>query len=353
MLELLRPRSAPSLARFAALTVPLILAACDRSPADPSGVFGLLAFSKQIDLPTTKTILAAGPTRVRIDVIPGTLTARKVVIKEGEQLTRPERIVSRVTGVAVAGTTAGDDTLLLELGKIRVVVTSTTVFRGEVEDEPVPPGTSESEFVARLQALLAAGRHPAVEARRKAPAQPQAPGDTSFVAQEVRLDDAADRPRIEMNVAAANLLMNSGTPPPDAWLEVLNRKIELRVSDGTTRIVQEGPRTTGEIHFAGVVKSVDPTAKTATLMDGTVLRIVAGTEFEVGEGPDGQAEDGPGDRDDGTLGSLPAVQTALAAGKTVVARGEALLETTSPRTLDVIEVGFQIQEMDASPMLGP
>jgi hypothetical protein len=342
MPELLCPRSALTLARLAGLTAPFILAACDQ-PADPAGSLDHVAFSRQITLPTAQGILAAGPTRVKIDVIPGGLTARRVVLKQDEQLSRPERIDSRVMKLAVA-TSGSADTLLLELGGIRVVVNSSTVFRGEDEDPATP--TEESEFVMRLQTLLAAGHHPFVEVRRPPPAAPQAPGDSSFVAQELRLDEAADRPSIEMNVAAANFIPNMGTPPPDAWLKVLSRKIELRVSDGTTRIEQQGPRTTGELRFDGRVKSVDLTANTATLTDGTLLRIVAGTEIEAGEGPDGREEDGPGARDDGTLGSIAAVQTALAAADTVVARGEGLLESMSPRTFDVIEVRFQIKEVD-------
>ncbi len=93
MLELLRPRSALALARLAALTAPLILAACDH-PADPAGSPDRIAFSKQIDLPTTQTILAAGPTRVKIDVIPGSLTAAPSISARASCST-----LARVTGV--------------------------------------------------------------------------------------------------------------------------------------------------------------------------------------------------------------------------------------------------------------
>src|SRR6266852_2151445 len=62
---------------------------------------------------------------------------------------------------------------------------------------------------------------------------------------------AANHPGIEMNVAAANLISNA-SPPPDAWLEVLDREIELRLSGGTTRISQETPRTEGELQFEGM-----------------------------------------------------------------------------------------------------
>jgi hypothetical protein len=228
---------------------------------------------------------------------------------------------------------------VLALGAMRVVFNSSTTFRGEHEfedgeaHESAAPLVSQAGFVPRLPALLAAGRHPSVEVDRQPLTMPQGPIDSTFFAAVVRLDEAADRPGIAMNVSAANFLANA-TPPPDAWLQVLNRKIELRVSDGTTRIEQRGPRTTGELHFEGMVSSVDATAGTATLADGTILRIVAGTEI------DGAVTD----PDDGSLASLAAVKAALMAGSSVIAKGDAVLETASPRTLDVIEVRFRLMD---------
>jgi len=156
----------------------------------------------------------------------------------------------------------------------------------------------------------------------------------SFTAAVVRLDDAADRPSIEMNVTSANVLSNS-SPPPDAWLQVLGQKIELRVSDGTTRIKQETPETHGELQFGGIVASVDVSGNKVTLADGTILRFVAGSEIEPAD-----------DQDDPTLAALADVQHALAAGDSVVARGEGLLETATPRTLEVISVRFRLKERD-------
>src|SRR6266566_4691560 len=198
----------------------------------------------------------------------------------------------------------------------------------------LPPPTSLAEFTMRVQHALAAGRHPAIEARRPAPGTPQAPGDGSFTAAVVRLDDAADRPSIEINVTSANVLANA-SPPPDAWLQVLGQKIELRVSDGTTRIKQETPETDGELRFGGIVASVDVSGNKVTLADGTILRFVAGSEIERGD-----------DQDDSTLATLADVQHALAAGDSVVARGEGLLETATPRTLDVISVRFRLKERE-------
>jgi hypothetical protein len=81
-----------------------------------------------------------------------------------------------------------------------------------------------------------------------------------------------------------------------------------------------------------LVKSVNPGDSTAVLDDGTVLHLVAGTEMEDADEHDGNAG----------LGSLADVQTALAAGQSVVARGEGLLTATNPRTLAVIEIHFRV-----------
>ena len=322
-----------------ALLATLALGGCDSQRT--AGPFANLspAFSKTITLTDFGTALGSGPQRVRVWLSPGTLIAKRVLVTGAEQMTRPERIDSRVN--AIVPTTAGD-TLVLALGDLKIFVNASTKFTGNHEDgdsdDPADsPPTSLADFTARIQAALAAGHHPALQARRPAPTSPQAPGDAAFVATVLRLDAAADHPKIEMNVAAANLIKNT-TPPPDAWLQVLGIKIELRTSDGTTKIREETPETEGEIAFGGMVKSVDVTAKTATLVDGTILHIVAGTQIE-----------GRDDPDDLTLASLADVQTALTAHDTVFAKGEGLLVTATPRTLDVIEVRFEAKEHETGP----
>ena len=313
----------------------LALFGCDiQRSAGPTGP-GLPQFSRSITLPGLDSLLGAGPARVTIWLMPGTLVARRVVVKQTEQLTRSERIDGRVTAIAASATS---DTLSLAIGNLKIVVNSDTKFTGQHEegddDDNHPPVTSLAEFTMRVQLALAAGRHPAIEARRAAPGTPQAPGDASFTAAVVRLDGAADRPSIEMNVTSANVLANA-SPPPDAWLQVLGQKIELRVSDGTTRIKQETPETDGELRFGGIVASVDVSGNKVTLADGTILRFVAGSEIE-------HANDG----DDSTFATLADVQHALAAGDSVVARGEGLLVTATPRTLDVISVRFRLKERE-------
>jgi uncharacterized protein DUF5666 len=170
-----------------------------------------------------------------------------------------------------------------------------------------------------------------VRATRPAPAQPQAPDDGKFLAATLQLDEGNNHPRIELNIAAANLTTNA-TPPPDAILKVLGVSLELRVSDGTTKLRVENQEAEGAEEFHGVVKSVDQTAKTVTLMDGTIIRIVAGTEFEAREG----------DVDD-HLTSLADVQAALTAGKTVEAEGRGVVDTTSPLMIDAIRIEFEVE----------
>src|SRR2546425_8991925 len=311
----------------------LVLFGCDVQRS--AGPNDLPQFSRSITLPGLDSLLGAGPARVKIWLMPGTLVAHRVVVEQAEQLTRSERIDGRVTAIAASATA---DTLSLAIGDLKIVVNSDTKFTGQHEegddDDNHPPPTSLAEFTMRVQHALAAGRHPAIEARRPAPGTPQTPGDAGFTAAVVRLDDAADRPSIEMNVTSANVLSNS-RPPPAAWLQVLGQKIELRVSDGTTRIKQETPETDGELRFGGIVASVDVSGNKVTLADGTILRFVAGSEIERGD-----------DQDDSTLATLADVQHALAPGDSVGARGEGLLETATPRTLDVISVRFRLKERE-------
>src|SRR3989442_8446409 len=331
-------RGAPMLNLKPARILPMMIGGLVRLGCDvqrSAGPNDLPQFSRSITLPGLDSLLGAGPARVKIWLMPGTLVAHRVVVEQAEQLTRSERIDGRVTAIAASATA---DTLSLAIGDLKIVVNSDTKFTGEHEegddDDDHPPPASLAEFTMRVQTALAAGRHPAIEARRPAPAAPQAPGDAKFTAAVVRLDDAADRPSLDFNVTNANVLSNS-SPPPDAWLQVLGLKIELRVSDSTTRIRHATPRTEGELQFGGIVASVDVGANTAKLADGTILHFVAGSEIE-------QAEDA----DDPTLSTLADVKSALPAGGSVVAPSSWRLATATPRTLDVIRVRFRLKERE-------
>ena len=325
-------RAAP-LALLAAAFTLLAVTACDNGTMtgtrQPGGPPGPTLFADQITVGGFSTILATGTSRVSIRVIPGTLDAKRVRVRQGDQTRAPERIVSEVASLDTGAT----NTLTLSLGGIQVTFDATTKFEGwrsDVDDDD-SAGMGEASFIGRLEAALAAGHHPTVVALRQAPSAPQGPNDSSFFAQALRLDDAADRPTIDINVTSANLTTNT-TPPPDAWLTVLGRQIALDVTGGNTRIDANNHHADGALHFEGRVMAVDTGAGTATLADSTVLKVVDGTEFER-----------PCDRDDGTpLNTLAAVAAALAAGDTVDAAGQGLKVSTD--TLDLIEVRFRIRD---------
>jgi uncharacterized protein DUF5666 len=316
----------PAIGGAAAVLLTLFLAGCDHTATSPRSSLPA-QFSTTISLPDFQSHLLSGTTRVEVHVIPGTLTARRVEIEEPEQLTRPEEIRGRVTAI-----TAGTDTatLTLELGGVQVAVNGSTRLLPDEEDAD-PAAMTLAGFVARIQADLAAGGSPAVRASRQPPAQPQAPGDGGFLAAELKLDEGNNHSFIKMNVTSAALVSNA-TPPPDAWLKLLGLTIELRISDGTTRLALENPDLEGVREFEGIVQSVDMTAQTVTLKDGTIIRIVAGTEIEAREG----------DEDD-HLTSLADVQAALTAGKTVKTEGKGLLDSATPLTIDAIRIEFEVE----------
>ena len=326
-----RPGSVIGAATTVFLT--LFATACDHSPSGPGS--NSIQFSRTVSLPDAQSLLQTGPTRVEVRVIPGTLVARRVELEESKEMSRPEQVRSRVTAVTSGTDTA---TFTLEVGGIQIAANgSTTIRHGDRDGDMAQSVVTLADFVALVQADIAAGHNPTLTASRQPPTAPQAAEDGSFLAADLKLDEGNNHSVIKLNIAAANLVTNA-TPPPDGFLKLLGVSLELRLADGTTKLKQENPELEGVREFEGTVQSVDQTANTVTLKDGTVIRIVAGTEFDGREG----------DGDDHVTG-LPAVQDALTAGKTVKAEGRGLVDTTNPLTLDAIRIEFEVEGEELPP----
>src|SRR5712691_869180 len=293
-MRLHRPSAVAGLAGVFAL----LIAGCDSPSTAPRG---LTQFSRTVSLPEVQSHLATATARVEIEIVPGSnpAVAREVKLKDPSELTHEEAVRGPIT--AIDGT-AGTLTLGIGAG-LTIHFGSGTRFRAEGDEADL----TQDAFVARVAATLAAGGHPAVKAERAAPAAPQAPDDPAFSAAELKLDDEADRPEIDINVTAANLMITSMSPP-DGFITVLNLKIGITAE---TELKAEAPERTDEVEFEGQVQSVDLGAQSFTLTSGTVVKIVAGTEIEAEH-----------EGDDEDLGTLAAVQAALAAGQTVEAEGE-------------------------------
>jgi hypothetical protein len=339
-----RSRSRLAVGSFTAVLL-TVLAGCDSGSTGPSA--SSIQFSRSISLPDAQSLLQTGPTRVEVQVIPGTLVARRVELEEPSDMSRPEQVRSRVTAV-----TAGTDmaTFTLELGGIQITANASTMLRsGDDEGGHEAVSASNSgegggggpmtlaDFVARVQADIAAGRNPTLVASRQPPASPQAPDDGSFLAAELKLNQGNSHSVVSLNIAAANLTTNA-TPPPDGFLKLLGVSLELRLSDGTTKLKHKNPELEGVREFEGIVKSVDEAAQTVTLTDGTIIRIVAGTEID---GDEGEHDD--------HLTSLADVQAALTAGKTVKTEGKGLMDSTNPLTLDAIRIEFETEGEEPPP----
>lgn len=300
--------------------------ACGDGATGPDGAGGA-TFSQTISLESFQGGVTEGTARVEIKLVPGTLVAREVEIKEPDEQGDREEIESLAVAVDAAL-----GTITLAISDFVVSFDGTTEFRSETGQ-----ALTRSEFIDRVETALASGEPPAIEAERPPPASPQDPLDPTFLASRIELDDEADEPEIELNVDADNL-RPSDAPPPDAWLQVLGLQIEIRASDGTTELEQETDRLEAEVEFEGMVSSVDEATSTVVLVDGTVLALVSDTEIER-------------DGDDDNLPDLSAVVRALDLGALVEADGEGLITSPNPLTVLVSEVEFEV-EHDADDVPG-
>jgi len=305
-----RARSAVPVTAVLALT----LAGCDADTVTDPQVLDQadqIEFMRDITIPEFEDALANGVARIEVKLLPGELVAREVGIQGDEDLDDEEEIESYITAVTSSSIT-------LRLGDLQVDFDDNTRFRGfDGED------MSMSDFVDLVQAELDGGRQPDVEAERNPPAEPQAPDDASFLADEIRLDRETSEAEIEINVDSDNFEANGS----DGLIKVLGLMIE--VQDGVTEIEHERDDL-DKGKFKGAVVSVDLDASSFTLDDGTVVRVVLGTRIK---------SSSFGNR---RLSSLKEVAAALDEGIPVHSKGKGVLEEVNPRTLVGIKVEFRV-----------
>lgn len=276
-----------------ALAIAPAIAACSDSTG-PSGPVGQALTLDQLD-----SVFTSGPTRIEVKLAANSLAATEVHV-EADDL--EEKITSRVTAIDPA---AG--TITLTLGGLVVNYTDGTRFRTRSASN-----VSRASWEAAVMTALANGGQPPIEARRNAPATPQAPNDPSFTAVDLRLADAPEANKLEVYVDADNFAPSSNAPEI-ATLTVFGVTISIttttELQDDDVPGNDDGP----EGEFEGAVASVDSLTGLITLTDGRVVD-AAGASFET----------------DGDLFTLGQIAVAVAAGTPVKVEGNGTVATVGP-----------------------
>jgi hypothetical protein len=304
-----------------------LLAAC-AAPSD-QGASGPL-FSRPITFDDLNQTLATGAARLEIELqqptASGPAIAREVEVQEADDLTDEESIEAgavRFEGLENSATVCRGS---IVLGPFTVQFDgATTEFEG-----------SCAQFVEQVQAAIAAGGAPVVEAERPAPAEPQAPDAATFAAAELKLEGDDDETEVEINVDGDNVLACSSLASAPAGcsgvLQVLGVPIAIvnRVTELESEVEDD---EMDDEDFEGMVTAVAREGTSCalgsvTLASGTVVRLVAETELKNQSGDDKQLDD------------LCEVEAALAAGSDVEADGKGLVTGDSPRTIAAAEVEF-------------
>ncbi len=325
---------------FMAVILSFLLAACDDSESTGPAVGSQPQFSRDITFKEFQDILKAeGTIRVEIELLPGQpLVAGEVEIETPDEVDDEEELESRILSLP-GSDCAGTGRILLTLEPAEVQFSSATEFEDDAADED---DISCTEFVSRVQAALAAGEQPPLEAERPPPVDAgtivaQDPDDPVFGATEIELEDDGDEDELEINIDMDNLEDCASGAPAGCLgvLRVLN--VPIFIVDGVTELEAELDDLTDEFDFEGIVLLAvpdpgDATRGSVTLVDGRVIRVVVGTEIE---------DSGDDDR----LSSVEEVAAAVAAGETVEVEGEGVVESTDPTiTIVAIEIRFEIED---------
>lgn len=289
----------------------LLFAACaDSTGPDMSGV----QFGEPITLSQLESDIA-GTARIEIEfTTPDGLVAREIEVEPDDA---EEKIVSRVTAM-----NAAQGTLTLELGDFVVTYSSSTRFR-----TPSNSNVSRSSWESAIAAELNAGRQPPVEVRRNQPSVPQAPDVATFAAADLRIADDFDDAKIEVYVDADNF-EEVASPPPLAILRVFDLPVEIVAATRIQRILPNAPPA-GSVQFEGQITSVNVSAGTITLVDGTIVQVPAGTTFDP----------------EGDLFSLSTTASAVASGDFVRVEGVGTVQSAGPpRTISATRVKIEVDD---------
>lgn len=294
-----------------AATVALALLACSDStaPGTSSVQFGqplsLAQFASEVD----------GTARVEIEfTTPAGLVAREIEVEPDDA---EEKLVSRIIAIDAA-----TGRVTLELGDFVVSYSSSTRFR-----TPTNGNVSRATWETLVTSELNQGRRPPVEARRNPPASPQAPTVSTFTAADLRIVESFDDAKIEVYVDADNL-EDVASPPPEAILRVFNLPVQILSSTRIQRILN-GPPQSGAVQFEGPVTSVNASAGTLTLVDGTIIQVGSGTTFDP----------------DGDVFSLAAAASEVASGDPVRVEGVGTIQSAGPpRTIAATLIKIEVDD---------
>jgi hypothetical protein len=293
-------RFIPSLSVLAAT---MAAAACSSDASLPSGP-GDGSGGASAVAAVDSALGGGGARRIEIELFPGELVAREVHVEADDA---EERIVSGVSAIDPA-----QGTLTLELGGLTISYGAGTRFRTESESHQ-----SRETWEALVQSEIAAGRRPLVEARRNPAGAPRSPDDPSFLAADLRLENDADEPQIEIYVDEDNLVSSGAS---EVVLRVLG--LSITVNDRT----RLGPddnggagQPSGSVEFEMGVASVDAAGGTLTLSNGTVVRVTAATAISP----------------EGDLLTLASAATAVAEGRPVRAEGRGTVDGSATPTVIV------------------
>ncbi len=316
--------------RVLTASVPLLcltLYSCDG--LDITGLPGAgepIQLSREITLGELEQVLNDGAARVEVEMLSEGFVARRVVLRNAEWLAEQEELEGRIIDMQVV---EGQGTLTLMLGGLAVTFDAETRF-GAGDDELGFDG-----FIDRVEALLAEGLEPPVEAGRSPRDLPQAPGDATFLAGKLKLRDGLEAPELSLNIDLDNLELNADRQAgePDGWLSLLGLRIELRVSDGITELATEETDVSDAVEFEGIVQSVNADQGYFTFTDGTQVFITESTQiFEADV--------------DFPLTSLEQVKAALEEGLEVIAWGGGELIGMEPKVINALELRFAARHGD-------